>query len=289
MLNHRIMVRAVGSLAVCAGLMIGLGRAQTQGHSYPWLERYDPAQSIASRLPAPAGFERMTVSTGSFGDWLRHLPLKPGTPEVFLFNGQKKANQSAHQAVIDIDAGNQDLQQCADAVIRLKAEYDFSRFYFEGIHFQFTSGDVVDFLRWSNGNKPVVQGNRVAWVKSEPIDWSYANFRKYLNTIFQYAGSISLSRELVPVKDVQAMRIGDVFIKGGSPGHAVIVVDMACDSRTGRRVFMIAQSFMPAQDIHVLKNLQDTRLSPWYAIEFGSVLATPEWTFNLSELKRFAD
>jgi len=286
---NRTRTRTAGCLALCAGLAVGLAWTQTRTNSYPWLQSYDAAQSIDSRVPPPAGFERMTVSTGSFGDWLRGLPLKPGTPDILLFNGQKKANQTAHAAVIDIDPGTQDLQQCADAIIRLKAEYEFSRLNFERIHFQFTSGDVVDFLRWINGETPVVRDNRVSWVKSDPTDWSHANFRKYLNVIFQYAGSISLNRELVPVKDVQAMRIGDIFIRAGSPGHAIIVVDMACDPQSGRRVFLLAQSFMPAQDVHLLKNPQDSRLSPWYDIGFGSVLATPEWTFNIGELKRFAD
>ena len=280
---------ATGGVVVIVGLMLGLGLTPPPGNTYPWLDNYDPAQSLANRIPVPAEFERMTVSTGSFGEWLRNLPLKPGTPEVLLYNGQKKANQTAHQAVIDIDVGNQDLQQCADAVIRLKAEYEFSRNVFENIHFQFTSGDVVDFLRWSDGNVPVVRGNSVEWTKTAPNDWSHASLRRYLNLVFQYAGSISLNRELVPVRDVRAMRIGDVFIKAGSPGHAVLVVDMACHPRTDRRVFLLAQSYLPAQDIHILKNPRDSRLSPWFDIEFGQVLVTPEWDFNLNELKRFAN
>ena len=50
------------------------------------------------------------------------------------------------------------------------------------------------------------------------------------------------------------MQIGDVFIKGGFPGHAVVVLDMAENDRTGQRVFLLAQSYMPAQDIHIMKN-----------------------------------
>jgi hypothetical protein len=91
------------------------------------------------------------------------------------------------------------------------------------------------------------------------------------------------------VKDVKGMKGGDVFIKGGSPGHAVLVVDMACDPRTGRKIFLLAQSYMPAQDIHILKNPKDAKLSPWYDVEFGTILYTPEWVFAWSELKRFAE
>ncbi len=50
---------------------------------------------------------------------------------------------------------------------------------------------------------------------------------------------------------------------------------------------MIAQSYMPAQDIHVLKNLNNPEISPWYDSNFGDKLYTPEWTFDKSQLMRF--
>jgi len=279
----------VGGLVCGMGAILGSPSPEPQASAYPWLQSYDPAQGIENRIPVPEGFERMTLSTACFGDWLRRLPLKPGTPDVLLFNGQKKANQTAHVAVVDIDVGGRDLQQCADAVIRLRAEYLFARQRLGSIHFRLTSGDVLDFTKWCDGTRPLVTGNRVQWVKSQPSDWSYAEFRKYLDTVFQYAGSSSLSRELEAVKDVKGMKGGDVFIKGGSPGHAVLVVDMACDPRTGRKIFLLAQSYMPAQDIHILKNPKDAKLSPWYDVEFGTILYTPEWVFAWSELKRFAE
>jgi len=102
-----------------------------------------------------------------------------------------------------------------------------------------------------------------------------------------YAGSYSLSQELYKIKDLSEMRIGDVFIEGGFPGHAVIVVDMAINRRTGKKLFLLAQSYMPAQGIHILKNPMNPKLNPWYELEFGETLQTPEWTFNKSDLKRF--
>lgn len=88
---------------------------------------------------------------------------------------------------------------------------------------------------------------------------------------------------------IQDMQPGDVFIKGGSPGHAVIVVDMATDVKTGKKMFMLAQSYMPAQEIQVLKNPNNSLLSPWYSLDFGDNLETPEWDFTSKELKRFQD
>jgi len=41
------------------------------------------------------------------------------------------------------------------------------------------------------------------------------------------------------------------MIRAGSPGHAMLVVDVAEDER-GRRIYLLAQSYMPAQDIHIV-------------------------------------
>ena len=254
---------------------------------YPWTKRYEEAQAIAARMPVPAGYRRVGLAAGSFGHWLRHLPLKPGTPAVRTFDGRLKPNQAAHAAVVDIDVGRRDLQQCADAVIRLRAEFLFSKRLFSAIHFHFTSGHRADFTKWAAGHRPLVRGNRVAWRRSARPDSSHRALRSYLTTVFIYAGSASLSKELRPVADASAMQVGDVFIRGGFPGHAVLVVDMAVHRATGKKLFLLAQSYMPAQDVHILKNPSDAALSPWYPLPFGKALRTPEWTFRSTELKRF--
>ena len=80
--------------------------------------------------------------------------------------------------------------------------------------------------------------------------------------------------------------IGDVFIKGGSPGHAMMIVDMAINSK-GQKIYLLLQGFMPAQSIHVVKNLEDTHLSPWFLFENQSSINTPDWTFQPSELRHW--
>ena len=252
---------------------------------YPWAANHDAAAALERRIPPPSGYRRIQAPTGSFAHWLRGLPLKPGRPPVLLYNGQRKRNQSAHFAVIDMDVGDRDLQQCADAIMRLRAEYLFSRGDHAAIHFNFTSGDRADFTKWAQGYRPVVKGSKVRWAKTARPDASHDSLRSYLTRVYAYAGTISLSREMKRV-DVAQMQIGDVLIKGGSPGHAVIVVDMAVHPRTRRRLFLLAQSYMPAQDMHVLRNPTDPALSPWYALPFGPTLRTPEWTFTATDLKR---
>jgi hypothetical protein len=258
-----------------------------EAKDYLWLGEREPQATIAEGIPPPEGYERVEVPAASFANWLRHLPLKKkGTP-VYLYDGRKKGNQGAHFAVVDIDTGTRDLQQCADAIIRLRAEYLYAKGLYSSVHFKFTSGDEASFTQWAAGYRPKVNGDRVQWIKEAGEDSSYRNFRRYLTTVYIYAGTYSLSKELKPRNDSHEMRIGDVFIEGGFPGHAVIVVDMAENKENGKKVFLLAQGFMPAQDIHVLKNPHNAGLSPWYDLDFGKTLQTPEWRFKDTDVRYF--
>ncbi|MEM0999551.1 MAG: DUF4846 domain-containing protein [Bacteroidota bacterium] len=261
----------------------------TTGGTYAWHKFYNIVNGLENRIKIPPGFRREPVAEGSFGAWLRGIPLKPGRPEVLLYNGARKGNQEAHYAVIDIDVGKRDLQQCADAVMRLRAEYLYTAGRNQDIHFRFTSGDNCEWDRWRLGYRPRIQGNRVSWNKSQDESASYPNFRAYLNMVFNYAGTASLAKELRPVISPTDLASGDVFIRGGFPGHAVLVMDVAINPKSGQKVFLLAQSYMPAQEMHLLRNPTDAQLSPWYPAEFVGDLLTPEWTFARDELRRFAE
>lgn len=247
----------------------------------------DSANALCNRIAVPEGYVRPASPEGSFARWLQHLPLKPGRGTVYFYNGVEKPNQRVHHAVIDIDTGKRNLQQCADAVMRLRAEYLFAGKQYEDIHFNFTNGERVNYSDWARGLRPIVKENRVVWMTSGQQDTTYTQFRKYLTQIFIYAGTASLSGEMQAVADISEMQIGDVFIQGGFPGHAVMVVDMARHPVSGKRVFLLAQSYMPAQSMHVLINPGDPQHSPWYPLDFPGELVTPEWTFQKSDLKRF--
>ena len=258
----------------------------SQSYEYHW-EDAQAADSTALvlQIEPPPGFERLPAPRNSFRQWLRHLPLKKKNRKIHLYNGRLKGNQKAHFRIIDIDVGSSDLQQCADAVIRLRAEYLFSRKRFADIRFNFTSGHEAGLVQWQRGFRPHVTGNRVSWRKTAFADTGYQNFRKYLNTVFMYAGSYSLSREMIPVSRLSEAKIGDVFIQGGFPGHAVMIVDMA--RKQGKTAILLSQSYMPAQEIHILKNPRNHKMNPWYILGEGNKLYTPEWTFEWAALKRF--
>jgi hypothetical protein len=251
---------------------------------YPW-QGIRAGEPLAARVPTPEGFVRIAAARNSFAAWLRDLPLLPGRPPVLLFDGRQKSNQEAHHAVVDLDVGRRDLQQCADAVIRLRAEYLLAAGREDEIAFHFTNGDLLAWRDWREGVRPVV-GRTVRMERSAAPARDRAAFRAYLDTVFTYAGSRSVERELVPVPDARRVGAGDVFIRGGSPGHAVLVLDVAEDG-AGRRAFLLGQSYMPAQQFQVLRNPGASAVGPWYLAGAGSRLETPEWTFAWSELRRF--
>jgi hypothetical protein len=254
---------------------------------YSWLAERDTVNTLAKRIPVPEGFVRVKTAPGTYQSWLRNLPLLENGVPVKLYNGSLKGNQDVHVAVINIDVGKRDLQQCADAVMRLRAEYLYSISVLESIRFKYTSGDRIDFTRWSKGERPKVAGNKVVWTSGNKKGTDHANFREYMDNVFTFAGSSSLAKELLPAK-VADLQAGDVFIVGGFPGHAVTVIDVAENPATGEKRFMLCQSYMPAQQIHVLKNPEADNGSPWYSLGSDNTeLRTPEWTFPPNSLKRF--
>lgn len=242
------------------------------------------AQRKVSTIPPPSGYVR--VESDEYGTYLRNLPLKQAGTPVKLHNGAVKGYQEGAYAVVDMEIGTRDLQQCADAVMRLRAEYLWHNKLYEQIHFNFTSGFRADYVKWAQGYRIRVKGNDVTWYKGAEEDYGYDTFRKYMDIVFMYAGTASLSKELISV-DVRNMKIGDIFIIGGHPGHAMVVVDMATD-KFGNKAILVAQSYMPAQDIHVVTNLINKSVSPWYIINSQTKsVSFPEYYFKIDQIKRF--
>jgi hypothetical protein len=242
------------------------------------------AQQQTRNIPVPANFKRINAEAGSFSYWLRHTGLKKDKT-VYLYNGQKKRNQQAQYAVLDISIGKRDLQQCADAVMRLYAEWQYSKKQYAKIVFLATDGTAMDYAAWRQGYRYVLRQQRLRKVKSTGVSDGRAAFDDYLQTVFSFAGTLSLPKQLKPVANIGDIRAGDVFVQGGSPGHAAIVMDIAIN-HAGEKRFLLAQSYMPAQSIHILKN--PVSASPWYSNQFGNELVTPEWIFKAGTLYRWA-
>jgi len=254
---------------------------------YPWLAASPaPAQRLAQRFTTPPGSQRVPVAAGSWGEWLRGLPLRAAGTPARLFDGRLKNNQAVVAAVVNIDPGTTDLQQCADAVMRLRAEYLFS-VNPNKIHFHLTTGYDAWFSDYLAGTTFRVAGERVHSAPKPAEAATHAALGRYLLPVFGYAGTLSLSREVQPVPLARAQP-GDVLVHGGIPGHAVLVADVAENPRTGQRYLLLMQSYMPAQNIHVLRNVSQPALGAWFTVpgKQATQFDTPEWTFASTELGR---
>lgn len=250
------------------------------------VQEFNPnGMTVKARYRVPDGFQRVPADSNSFAYYLRNLPLKSADAEVTYYDGEKKPKGHVYKSVVDLPIGRRNLHQCADAVMRFRAEYLWSTGQHNNIHFNFTNGFRVDYSKWLAGNRMVVSGNKTYWTPGTARQNNYQTFWEYMELIFNYAGTLSLDREL-PKRDFSEMQIGDVLIKGGSPGHAVIVVDMCKNISTGEKCYMLAQSYMPAQETQILLNPMTPETS-WYSLQETGNIRTPEWTFNSDNLKHF--
>ncbi len=283
-------------LTIIMSIFIFACQEATNTNEKPALEQeqfiiHKEKNSLIERFPAPKNATLYEANKNTFEFFLQHLPLKEDGKDVQLFNGALKNNQDAHAAILDIEVGNKDLQQCADAVMRLRSEYFFKEKAYEKINFHFTNGFEANFNKWKNGERISVKGNSCSWIKTKnSISESRTTFNAFLEMLFSYAGTASLEKYDLKNKTIKDIKPGDVFIIGGHPGHAVIVLNTAFDKINNETYFMLAQSYMPAQEIHVLKNPNNKNLSPWYKLsDIEDYLYTPEYTFKKENLKEFKE
>lgn len=305
MMNKKQTVSIVVLLMVCVGLLLALflkGRElndngnienkktaeNTKGQTGTDKDRISVIESkgntLETRILVPEGYKRTKVKNNSLTAFLRSYELKKAGSPVRYYNGKKKANQNVHAAVFCLPLEKADLQQCADSIMRVYAEYYWSTQQYDKIAFHFVSGFLAEYSKWRQGYRILVHGDDVSWTKSAEADSSYKAFQEYMQIVFSYASTLSMEAESKKI-EVSAIRTGDILIKGGSPGHVVMVVDV-CRKENGKKAFLLAQGFMPAQEFHLLKNPLHEE-DPWYYEEEVTwPLSTPEYTFDKGDLMR---
>lgn len=234
--------------------------------------------TLESRFLVPEGYERTPAEKGSLTNFLRGYELKADGKPVLLYNGNPKGNQSVHAAVFTLPIEDVDLQQCADSVMRVYAEYYWQSGQYDKIAFHFTNGFLCEYSKWREGYRVAVNGNNVSWEKTAEYDESYDCFVKYMRMVFTYAGTLSMDSLESETIQLSELQVGDVILKGGSPGHVVMVVDV-CVNGEGQKAFLLAQGYMPAQEFHIINNPLHEN-DPWYyAEEMSFPLETAEYTF----------
>jgi hypothetical protein len=287
-----LIIPAVLSGASCS-------RAQSQSlpavemTDYPWLAEWPgelpPMTSLDTYLQTPAGLTRVEVTPDSFAAWLRSLPVREDRDHVLSFRGRQVASPSAAVAVVDLGRG--DLQQCADSLLRLHAEYLWATGRAALAEYHFTSGHLSSWAAWVRGERVRVSGSQVETFSGSPRSSTHESFRAWLQQLFIYAGTMSLELDSQPVASLGAVAAGDFFVLPGSPGHTVMVLDVAIDPN-GKRFGLIGQGYTPAQDFHVIaSSFTEVIGQVWFPLPEGEseTLHVPTWQpFPRSSARRFS-
>jgi hypothetical protein len=245
---------------------------------YPWLaddrDFPKPDASLESRFPTPPGYQRVKVAAGSFAEWLRDLPMAPeGTPAK-SFDGKETlgADDDYLAGVVAIDTGSADLQQSSDVIIRLHAEYLWSRGERDKISYLSATKLNMPLSRWEKGQRLIPQGPNVFWVvKGKPAEVDHAEFRRYLDAVFNWANSTSLAPRSTPVDDPKDLVAGDFFLQSSEPNHVAVVLDVA-EKPTGERLALLGQARNPAESVHVVR---PGKATPWFSVRPPVPVLTP--------------
>lgn len=241
--------------------------------------------TIQSRVNLPSGYTRVTYPEGSFENYLRNYRLKPFGSKIINYDDSEYFWQGGHVGILEVPVPKNGLQQCADALIRIRSEYLWDTNRKDEIGFNFTSGHYCSWTSYAKGYRPKINGSRVSFHKTASEDHSKSNFYKYLNLIYTYSGTLSLYHELEFVK-AKDLKIGDMLIKGGSPGHIVMLCDEVVNNK-GEKLFLLFQGNTPAQSVHLVKNLEDNTISPWYQLEDDAIIPVSNYTFGSAKFVRF--
>ena len=230
--------------------------------------------TVESRFLPPEGYVRKTYDD-PYTDYMRKLPMLPDGSPVLIYTGEIREYQDTQVGVLNIDVGKRDLQQCSDAAQRLRAEYLYQTGQHEKIHYHFSNGMALPWDKWRAGWRVKKEKNKTWLVKTSSSDNSYQNFRKYLDMLFMYAGVNSVMKES-KVLDIADVRPGDAL---AAVGHLIIILDVV-ENAEGKKKLLLAQSYIPAQQIEVLKNPYSH--NPWYDAESVQKcpFITPGWEYD---------
>lgn len=254
------MKKKIFTLVVLLVVVLGAWCCYSSLTSNPW-----NAERVGD-IPTPFGYSRVEAERGSYTEYLRSLPLKGRGAKVQLYTGGDARLQFLSAGVIDQDILSNS-EQCADATMRLRAEYLWNKGRYGEICFRNVNGKN---MRYSGGS-------------------SRKAFERYMRDVFGWCSTYSVYHETKPraIKDVQP---GDVLVYPARPGHkyghAVIVVDVA-KSWTGKIAVMCAEGNTPAREKHVIRNFNPLR-NPWFFLdEDDETIWISTFHFNKDELRHY--
>lgn len=182
------------------------------------------------------------------------------------------------------------VEQCADIVVRLVAEYANGNGNADEIVFRSLSGQRIEWKRWLQGRYAVnTDASAIIYHAGAARTETPREFDEFLTFVMSYVNTASLRRDWREVApgDIQ---IGDVLIQpsclGAGMGHMSMVVD-ACEDSAGNRLYLFVDGYTPARVPVVRQREPNKPMSAWmtpkeyleYMDQFGpgNFYRSPEW------------
>jgi len=222
-------------------------------------------QTIESYFKIPKDYKR--IIQNDYHKWIisREINTKDC---VKYFDGQlKEGLGTIYKAKFIYNIGKKDLHQCADAVMYNNARYFFDTKQYKKISYTFSHNARI-----------------YSYTKEFNI-FNEKTFKKYITMVWGYCGTWSLQEYDTVAVNIKDIQTGDMFLIGGFPGHAISVVDVVINEQ-GHKKYMLAQSYMPAQEQQILLNPIKNN-TVWYDLHLSKDVVTPQFTFSVNELRRF--
>ncbi len=213
-------------------------------------------------ISLPSGFQRIDTKEGSFSRYLRNLNLKEDG-KVYSYRKKDLSHWYDSLGVIDKPLlFSDDLEQCADFSMRLWADYHKD------------SGKLKDlYLFHYDGRKNKFTESQKTYVQ-------------FLRTAFASSNSHSLKQGGKKITK-ENLTSGDLFVQNenGGIGHVSIILDESTNGK--ERLYLIAFSFMPAQEMHIEKAPSDRGKNGWFTYEGFIEHLKEKYPYGTPVLRRF--
>lgn len=173
------------------------------------------------------------------------------------------------------------MQQSSDSMIRLYAEYLYSKGRYTDIAFNLltTPAFKCDFDTWSKGGRldlsKINEGNQISWCldhsgncghKDVELGTSAGTFRYYLQNVMMYSDTSSLVTNMSKIPAVQDAAIGDMIVYADPQQAPAIIVDLAVNAADGSKMYLMARGGSPACEIYIVRNESNADINPWHKL-----------------------
>ena len=232
----------------------------------PFITDLTHSQTVIGEIsPPPNDYKRIEIEKNSFAEYLRNLPLKEKGSDVINYRGDvfKSGSDTSVAFIVNMDIMGRRLEQCMDILVRLYAEYLWSVKQIDSLILPLPGGYWLQWRDWQSGLRPFFKGIKMKMQKSIQHGNPEQIYQSYLNTIYNESHTQQFfhAYQSVPRENVQ---IGDIIIKKGTKGHAVMIVDLA-KNKEGELAALIGNGDTPACQLFLL-NYKVNR--PWIPLKF---------------------